>query len=336
MSHAEPSQNDAPEAPPTVATPPGRLPASAEIGGLCVLAAIVAGALMTMNIVTIGFALLISLGALQGYCRGSLRMLSFVVGLLVGFLVAQPVGAFLETPFRSFFGFGGMMLRATTIGAAGLGAIIVVSIVASVVTHRLSKSKQLAVTNRTSGMAIGAAEGALVAFGVVWSALALAPVVSAPRFDDTGRLLSPPFFAVPLQLIANSADESVLGAAADATNPVGQVEVMQSLNDFAIVAASPELLEEFLEDPQVQAIQERESVQRLRKDIEKNEEIHAIVARLLDDGLQEGDIWRLLNSDEFSRILASSGALEDLDEIAGSLHEVAERVRRVSESGGAI
>lgn len=236
--------------------------------------------------------------ALLGLWRGAARIAPSLAGVIVGMLLAHPVGRLIEPIVERLTGTTGFLGRLTSVALAGLILSLVISVgLAWPIRRFVAKRATLRLADKFVGGALGAGEGLLVALAVFWGLQSLAPFVLPPTTytpewagamdgnGSTGTQTTPPSraqkpegLAVVLAPLAQAARESVFAPLARLTSPISG-EMMNIMEEFAAVSRSKPAMQHFLASEPLRKLGESELLMKSLAELKQEPDLVALVER---------------------------------------------------------
>ncbi len=285
-----------------------------------VLLAGTATAVIFGNGATRFFFLLVALVALNGYRVGGARIAATLIGLVVAALLARPLGALLEDQVAAVLGTSGIVNRLSAFAFASMTLLIVVAMTFSLLFSRwLRRNERLRRYNAWLGLGLGLVEGTVLGVLLFWTELSLEPVaasrIAVIQRDDVQVESSP--LAEAVVAAAESTRNSLVGRAADATNPLVGLRLIALSNKWVLVINDPRKRERFARHAAIKGLTERpgviQSLAILRSDPE--------VMRRFEPGgsMTAGDIRALLESPTVLRVLDETNVADELQPILRDL-----------------
>lgn len=317
-----------PPVPPPVARPKAGQAEPGESAGwprpfialLAACAAATLAALVFGHTVTRIAVPLLALAVLNGYRVGGLKVASGVLGLLAGALLGVPVGRWTEGLTGPLLGFSGLSGRLVSILVAGvLLAVLASFLLDHFLGRRLRERPAAARWDRWVGSGLGAAQGLLLVFVVLWGVLSLEPVAAArmttpPAGRDTGA--DDPT-AARIAALAGAVHDSFLGRAAEAVNPVADSRVVTLPNKCVQLLGDPEALRRFNDHPAIRRVRDRPAVREVLAVLAQDPQIQEVLAS--EEGISRRDLAVLLNNPKLLEAIDHSDVMGELSPIADDI-----------------
>ncbi len=261
---------------------------------------------------------IIGVTTLQGLWRGAAEIVAILIAMVVGTVLARPLGHVLEGPLHSVSGAGGIANRVLAIVVAAALVTGVFALVASRLTRAFLKQRpNLRAANRYAGAAFGLVEGAFLSLLLLWTMLALGPMAKAQLAAHDANPDAPVSpSAKALAGLDDAVNDSAFAGFAKATNPVPDSEYMQLAADFTEVLSDEEARKKLLDSDVLLRIQKLPSVNAALERVQKDPELSSI----FDDHVVSGDdIARFFNSPVVLDILDHSTIVDDVRPMAPDL-----------------
>ncbi|QDT11244.1 CvpA family protein [Planctomycetes bacterium K23_9] len=217
--------------------------------------------------------------AMMGYRMGLSRVVASLGALTVAFMYAPQLGITYENHFFEWFGTTGLLNRIIAISAIGFGIAMLATIVLSMITTRILRSRpRLARLNCWLGFTVGAAEGGLAVLLFLGGLLMVEPMqlqlanADAAAGDSARPVASQQMTEVILK-VADQTHSSRLGPVIEENNPFEKFEPLKRFDEIqksVRVLSDPQKINDLLHHPAINNLQERP-------------EIKEAVANLMDD-----------------------------------------------------
>lgn len=271
-----------------------------------VLVSILAWAPTTAVVVVV-----VALTTLQGLLLGGRRIVAVVIGLLVGAVAAGPAGALLRPMVVGATGQGGFLGEGLSFltGAALVTVIVAVaaSVGLSLLLRRLSDEsrERIARADPFVGAGLGLLEGVLIAALLAWGIAAIRPIAEVQAEAARAPNARPNPVAERFVNATAGFEQTAVGRAATATNPVAGSEMLAIAHDLAVVSADPEARQVLADDPVFDEIRAMPEAARVLEGIDRDPALSALTA----DGIDPGDVAELLTSDRLLELVRESGMI---------------------------
>lgn len=299
-------------------SPANRLHTLITVSIVVVTLAAVALAFALGGRVSTGVVAIIGLTTLQGLWRGAAEIVAILIAMVLGTILARPLGHALEGPIHSMAGTGGLANRVLAIVVAAALVTGVFAFVASRLTRAFLKQRpNLRATNRYLGAGFGLVEGVFLSLLLMWTMLAIGPMAKAQIAAHDANPDAP--LSASAKAVAgldDAVNDSAFVGLARATNPVPDSEYMQLAADFTEVLSNEEARKKLLDSDVLLRIQKLPSVNAALERVQKDPELSSI----FDDHVVSGDdIARFFNSPVVLDILDHSTIVEDVRPMAPDL-----------------
>lgn len=288
--------------------------------GALALGAIVAA--IFGSFITALFLFITTFALINGFLLGASRIAAFFAGTFVAMLVAIPLGRAVESPIGSVFGASGLTARVLSITMVAVVVLLVATAVGQNIIKRLTRDRPtIQRYDMLAGAALGGFEGALLSFMLMWVIFAIEPLANMSVAVSQGKRPNPVSAAVVDG--ATTIRESALGRAAEAVNPLDELHMVKLFQDSLIVLNDPDARRRFLNSPEIQQIQQRQSVQQAVEMLRDDEAIRAVIES--DSGISGADLRLIMNSPTLLRVIDETGVVADLRPIVDDLEQAMRR-----------
>lgn len=265
--------------------------------------------------VSAGVVAIIGLTTLQGLWRGAAEIVAILIAMVLGTILARPLGHALEGPIHSMSGTGGIANRVLAIVVAAALVTGIFSLIASRLTRAFLRSRpNLRAANRYLGAGLGLVEGIFLSLLLMWTVLTLAPVARAQAVAQGSEPTSP--VTQTLSRLDDAVRASAFSGLAQSTNPMPDSELMQLATDFTEVMGHEEARRHLLESEPLKQIQGLPSVQAAIERVRADPELVALTG---DKAISGEDLSRFLNSPTVLDILDHTTIVEDVRPLANGL-----------------
>lgn len=308
-------------APPADATPEPRL-------SRFFLALLVGGAAWSLLAIALGnpatkvLVPFLTLAAFNGYRTGGLKVMAGLSGLVVGGLLALPVGQACEGLVGRACGLSGLVGRMASIAAAGVLMAVAAAFLADfLVGRKLRRKPALARYDKWLGSGLGLVQGTLLALVVFWGILILEPVASArlAMASEGFAQAEPDPAASHVVGLVQLARGSFAGRIADAANPLAETRFVTLPKKCLVMLNDPVALKAFNNHPAIQRVRERPVVRKTVEALAADPQISAMLQA--DEGLSHRDLLVILSSPKLLEILDATNVLAELAPIADEIEE---------------
>ena len=291
---------------------------------VCVLAS--AAALAFGNPATKVLVPLVALATLNGYWVGGMKVLSGILGLVIGGLLALPLGQACEGLTSRWFDLGGLTGRMASIVAVGiLLAVVAATFLDFLVCRRLRRRAGVLRYDKWLGSGLGMAQGVLVAFTLLWGILVLEPVAAARlamEEDQPGAAEADPAASGIVSLV-QLVRGSFVGRIASAANPLAESRIVTLPRKCVVMLGDPVALEAFNRHPAIKGLSERPVVKEVIEALVEDPQISEMIKS--DEALSRQDLLVILGSPRLLEILDATDILAELsplaEDIEGALNQ---------------
>ncbi len=307
--------SDAPSAPVAEEPRPGCSRLFLGLLSVCVIAS--AAALAFGNPATKVLVPLVALATLNGYWVGGMKVLSGILGLVIGGLLALPLGQACEGLTCRWFGLGGLTGRMVSIVAVGiLLAVFAATLLDFLVCRRLRRRPGVLRYDKWLGSGLGMAQGVLVAFTLLWGILVLEPVATARlamEEDQPGATKADPAASGIVNLV-QLARGSFVGRIAAAANPLAESRIVTLPGKCVAMLGDPVALEAFNRHPAIEGLSEHPVVKEVIAALAEDPQISEMIKS--DEALSPQDLLVILGSPRLLEILDATDILAELSPLA--------------------
>lgn len=294
---------------------PTRRPVSVLAGPMLLLvsSALALGVLLLSGNLLAIMLIFVTVGTIRGYRHGGFKLAASLVGMVVAYLLAAPLGRRLQGFWGAAFGLpelearlASLVMTAVLLAAAVAAGVLVLE---KVVRSRLTIPKR---TNRVAGVVIGVGEGVLLGAALCWLAVAVAPLLQerAPESRITRSLVN----------TATQARQSTLGRMLQSFNPVRELRLAGLMGQLVPILKHPEARDEFLHHPQIEKLKRDPEVARV---IEKIRE-----AQQLKEAADDQSTEQLKRSPVLLEVLDNDVFLDRVEKSMPEIREAMEHARK--------
>jgi uncharacterized membrane protein required for colicin V production len=286
---------------------------------------------------------LLALGVWQGLFRGAAEIIGLAVGLVLAMLLAPPLGRLFEGIISTVIGTQGLTNRFVSILAVGVVVVIVSWFAGSMFATRIVKRRPEWFTlNRYVGGGLGALEGLLLALCIIWIPTAVRPVAavrSAAEADEriydamvqgTYKLgdQAPPATKTSLAdwLLARAEDidNSTLGSAVNAANPLSTTQILNVAEDYLAVLRDEDATEMLQNSDVWKRMLALPSVSQARGVVEQDESLRQIFET---EGFNISALRALLDSPTVLKVMDETDIRAELEPLAPELINAIKQAR---------
>ncbi len=318
-----------------MSTPTNDPPADAALRPAKLTIVALAGAVILLTLIFASvpmkvFALVICLSTLQGLWRGAIELAGIVLGMLIGVLLAKPLGIAFEGATASIFSTGGMVNRGLSMAIVAVIITALIAITFKFTAGRaLKKKESIAKFDKLAGAALGLVEGSLIGLMVLWVPLALEPVASAQLAAlEAGETTQPNPAAQRVLAFAKQVRGSAMGDFVESTNPAQGSHLMTLANDAAAIARDPERFEHMLDHDAIVRLQELDSFKEAMDMLNSDPELWS----LFDSGeIDSQAIRQLANSPTMLRIIDETSLVDDIGPLIEGLNDAIAQAAAITE-----
>ncbi|MEM7756310.1 MAG: CvpA family protein [Planctomycetota bacterium] len=292
-------------------------------GGMVLLALI--GFLAGGSMVGVAFGI-VAVFTINGVWLGAAEQAAGLLAMILAIMLSGVVGGMLEPIVASVGQTGGVVKQLVARGLAVLVVAVPLAIVLGVVLRsQIKKLPVLMRWNTIGGSVVGAAEGTLVALLAMWIPILLGPVATAQmqaaeaqRVGDdaayaaAANASAPPQSLALAELVAGweqALRGSILGGLAAATAPTKGAEIIALTTEFAEISRDDAAMNRLLEDPVMVELGELPSVQQAMDRLRHEPQVRAAIE---GEAITPDRLWAILQSDEVTRVLDETGAMDDV------------------------
>ena len=287
--------------------------------GLCLTASTVA--VVFGNPATKVLVPLFALATLNGYWAGALKLFSGTLGLVIGGLLAFPVGQACEGWVGRLFGLTGLSCRMASIAAFGvLMAVFAIIFLEVLIFRKLRRRPGVVRYDKWAGGGLGMVQGVLVVLVLLWAVLALEPMVATRLAMSQNPGTEEPDPAVSrISDLVQVARESFVGRLAGAANPLNDLRMVTIPRKCMVMLSDPVALDAFNRHPAIEGLRQRPVVQEVVKVLAEDPEIARIIDS--DDQITQYDVLALLRSPSLLAVLDGTDIMAELIPITDEIEE---------------
>ncbi|MEM9588485.1 MAG: CvpA family protein [Planctomycetota bacterium] len=243
------------------------------------------------------------LGAFWGFWVGALRMVRSLAGFVLAVLFAPTLGFALDPYLAQVAGTMGMTNRLLSIAVAGVGIILALTLVTSIVSSALFRAAPtLERGNRWLGFAIGGGQAAVAGLLLFAGLTASAPMVKRAVATGGQQGLVGQFLT-RAQSVDAMVQESRLKPLVDQINPFagGSLAEVEGLQKKIAAARDPAKMRQILQHPAMVKLQNDPVIRDAANQLRSNQAVQEVLQG--NEPLTMGKVMTLMNSPEVMKLL---------------------------------